>query len=76
MLLHAEVPASEVHCHHYVPVSLGGSDQFINLRILHKEVHRLIHMKDKRMIHELIKMLQLTGAMIEKVNRFCDKCGL
>src|SRR5699024_1089654 len=65
-----EVPASEVHCHHYVPSSLGGSDQFKNLRILHKDVHRLIHMKDKRMIHELIEMLQLTGAMIEKVNRF------
>lgn len=71
-----EVPASEVHCHHYVPSSLGGSDQFKNLRILHKDVHRLIHMKDKRMIHELIEMLQLTGAMIEKVNRFRDKCGL
>ncbi|WP_406946284.1 HNH endonuclease [Halobacillus sp. SY10] len=28
--------ASDVHCHHYVPKNLGGSDQFQNLRILHK----------------------------------------
>ncbi|WP_167527220.1 reverse transcriptase domain-containing protein [Paenibacillus cellulositrophicus] len=35
--------AKDVHCHHYVPLHLGGSDKFSNLRILHKEVHRLIH---------------------------------
>ena len=30
--------ASDVHCHHYIPLYLGGSDKFNNLRILHKEV--------------------------------------
>jgi hypothetical protein len=30
--------ASEVHCHHYIPLHLGGNDKFNNLRILHKEV--------------------------------------
>nr|WP_219914664.1 group II intron reverse transcriptase/maturase [Thalassobacillus sp. CUG 92003] len=39
--------AQDVHCHHYVPKNLGGSDQFQNLRILHKDIHRLIHVKDK-----------------------------
>lgn len=29
--------ASDVHCHHYIPLHLGGSDKFNNLRILHKE---------------------------------------
>ena len=28
--------ASEVHCHHYIPLHLGGSDKFNNLRILTK----------------------------------------
>ena len=71
-----EVPASEVHCHHYVPLSLGGSDQFSNLRILHEDVYRLIHTKDKKMINELIERFQLTGTMIEKVNRFRNQCML
>ena len=31
----------EVHCHHYKPVGLEGADEFENLRILHKDVHRL-----------------------------------
>lgn len=35
--------AEEIHCHHYKPVGLGGADEFKNLRILHKDVHRLIH---------------------------------
>src|SRR5690625_7959682 len=56
-----EVPASEVHCHHYIPLSLGGSDRFNNLRILHEEVHRVIHAKDKQLSCELIERHQLTG---------------
>ena len=35
--------ASDVHCHHYIPLHLGGNDKFNNLRILHKDVHKLIH---------------------------------
>ncbi|MNO86188.1 Group II intron-encoded protein LtrA [compost metagenome] len=42
--------AADVHCHHYVPSHLGGSDKFNNLRILHKEVHRLIHASIKETI--------------------------
>lgn len=71
-----ELSASNVHCHHYVPLSQGGSDQFNNLRIIHKDVHQLIHTKAKKMIDELMRRLQLTGKMIEKVNRFREKCKL
>ncbi|TXK67405.1 group II intron reverse transcriptase/maturase [Paenibacillus sp. N3.4] len=39
--------ASYVHCHHYLPIHLGGGDRFNNLRILHKDVHVLIHAKSK-----------------------------
>lgn len=53
-----------------MPLNHGGSDQFNNLRIIHKDVHRLIRAKDKKMIDELVSRLQLTGTMIEKVNRF------
>src|SRR5699024_3158973 len=71
-----ELPASNCHCHHYVPLSQGGSDQFNNLRIIHEDVHILIHTKAKRMIDELMRRLQLTGTMIEKVNHFRKTCKL
>ena len=46
-----------VHCHHYIPLHLGGNDKFNNLRILHKDIHRLIHQTDKETIDTLITKL-------------------
>ena len=37
------LPVNEVHCHHFLPRHLGGTDQYSNLRIVHVDVHRLIH---------------------------------
>jgi RNA-directed DNA polymerase len=54
------LPAQDVHCHHYIPVHLDGSDKFKNLRILHKEVHKLIHMTDTDKMNTLIKNLGIT----------------
>jgi RNA-directed DNA polymerase len=45
--------AADVHCHHFMPLHLGGSDKFSNLRIVHKEVHRLIHATRKETIDGL-----------------------
>ncbi|WP_010529043.1 group II intron reverse transcriptase/maturase [Lentibacillus jeotgali] len=58
-----ELPASDVHCHHYLPLNFGGSDQFNNLRIIHEDVHRLIHTMDKEMIDELKRKFQLTSGI-------------
>lgn len=33
----------DIHCHHKVPKKLGGKDNYQNLIIIHKDVHRLIH---------------------------------
>ncbi len=71
-----ELPATEVHCHHYIPLTLGGSDQFHNLRILHRRIHQLIHSTDKKMIDELKIRFQLTWSMIDKINRYREKCKL
>ena len=52
--------AQDVHCHQYIPLHLGGSDKFNNLRNLHKDVHKLIHMTDTIKINTLIKNLGIT----------------
>ncbi|MGE7625533.1 group II intron reverse transcriptase/maturase [Viridibacillus sp. NPDC096237] len=59
-----------VYCHHYIPVHLGGSDKFNNLRILQKEVHELIHMTDNIKAKTLIKTLGITESMLEKINKY------
>lgn len=41
---------SDVHCHHKVPLKLGGSDKYDNLVIVHKDVHKLIHSNNIQLI--------------------------
>jgi RNA-directed DNA polymerase len=68
--------ASDVHCHHFIPIHLGGNDKFNNLRILHKEVHQLIHQTNSKTINILKKKLGITEPMIQKVNQYREKCEL
>ena len=68
--------AQDVNCHHYIPLHLGGSDKFNNLRILQKEVHKLIHMTDIIKMNTLIKILGITEPMLEKINKYREKCEL
>lgn len=68
--------AHEVHCHHYIPLHLGGDDAFKNLRILHKDIHTAIHQTDARAIHLRLKNFSITREMIKKMNTYREKCGL
>jgi group II intron reverse transcriptase/maturase len=68
--------ASDVHCHHYIPLHLGGNDKFNNLRILHKEVQQLIHQTHKEAIDVLKNRLGLTELMMSKINQYREKYGL
>ncbi|MFD0717712.1 group II intron reverse transcriptase/maturase [Paenibacillus sp. GCM10027626] len=68
--------AADVHCHHYIPLHLGGSDKFSNLRILQKEVHQLIHCTNNETIGVLTNKLGISELMIDKVNQYRQKCGL
>ncbi|REJ05055.1 HNH endonuclease, partial [Halobacillus trueperi] len=68
--------ASDVHCHHYVPKNLGGSDQFQNLRILHKDIHRLIHVKDIEKIKFYLNQLPQNRLILDKINQYRKVCGV
>jgi RNA-directed DNA polymerase len=68
--------AQDVHCHHYIPIQLGGSDKFHNIRILHKDVHKLIHMTDTFKMNTLMGNLGITEPMIQKINKYREKCEL
>jgi RNA-directed DNA polymerase len=68
--------ASDVYCHHYIPLYLGGSDKFNNMRILHKEVNELIHDTNKETIEVLMNRLGITDLMKIKINQYREKYGL
>lgn len=68
--------AHEVHCHHFLPKSLGGTDKFDNLRIVSISVHKLIHATDKNVIEKYVKMLNLDKKEINKINSYRNMCKL
>ncbi|MET1109504.1 HNH endonuclease signature motif containing protein [Enterococcus faecium] len=59
---------TEVHCHHKIPWNVSKNDSYENLIILSRDVHELIHLKDKDTILAKISNLNLTEPQLEKVN--------
>lgn len=68
--------ASEVHCHHYIPIELGGTDKYENLRIVHKDIHRLIHATDNQTIENYLKKYFLTVEQAKRINQYRKACNL
>lgn len=64
----------EIHCHHKVPKSLGGDDSYSNLRIVHADIHRLIHAKNTEVIRNLLESLKLNEYQINLVNSLRKLC--
>lgn len=58
----------EMHCHHQKPKTLGGGDEYSNLTIVHKDVHRLIHASKAHTISRYMQSLNLNKKKIMKIN--------
>jgi group II intron reverse transcriptase/maturase len=56
----------EIHCHHKKQKAKGGDDEYKNLVILHKDVHRLLHLTDENKIYELMNVLKLDNDQTKK----------
>lgn len=70
------LPAELVHCHHHVPMYLGGTDEFKNLRILNKNIHILIHAVDEETIKKYIDKLRPSSEVINKIDNYRKMCNL
>ncbi|WP_285397774.1 group II intron reverse transcriptase/maturase [Lysinibacillus sp. fls2-241-R2A-57] len=68
--------AEEVHCHHRIPRHMGGTDEFKNLVIVHRNVHKLIHATETETIERYKSLLRLDGKQLKKLNQFRKKCNL
>lgn len=71
-----ELSLDEIHCHHKKPVRAGGTDSYFNLVIVHVQVHRLIHATDPVRINSYLADLNLSPAMLKKVNKFREMASL
>ena len=67
---------NEIHCHHKVPVKHGGNDDYSNLKIVHADVHRLIHAVKNETIQQLLVKIKLTDYQLERVNALRKPCKL
>lgn len=45
---------NDIHCHHKIPRHKGGTDEYKNLVIIHKDIHRLIHANKQQTIEKYI----------------------
>ena len=66
----------EIYCHHKIPKSLGGTDKYDNLIIIHKDIHRLIHTVGKPIINYYLEKYSLNNTQINNINILRNKAGL
>ncbi len=59
----------ELHCHHKIPLKNGGTDEYSNLIIIHKDIHTLIHATQPENINAYLCKLELNSAMLKKINK-------
>jgi len=59
----------ELHCHHKLPIYLGGKDNYSNLVILHIDVHRLVHAVAQKTIAFYLQKVSPNKTMMNKINK-------
>ena len=69
-----ELAYDEIHCHHIVPRNRGGTDKYDNLVIVHKDIHKLIHASNIKVIEEILTEFAKT-LNVKKLNRLRKSVG-
>ena len=59
----------DIHCHHKLPVSMGGGDNYQNLVIVRESVHILIHTTSEQTIAKYLSRLNLSKKQLAKLNK-------
>lgn len=59
----------DIHCHHKLPVKLGGTDNYKNLVIVSQEAHKLIHATCPVIISKYIGKISPTTISLKKINK-------
>lgn len=59
----------DIDCHHKIPEQYGGTDEYKNLVIIKRDIHKLIHSTRKETIEKYLKIIELSKTEIGKVNK-------
>ena len=59
----------DIHCHHKIPKKLGGLDNYSNLVIVSKNIHKLIHAVKTETIQRLLEVATLNKSALDKINK-------
>lgn len=70
------ITVDDIHCHHKIAKSKGGTDEYSNLVLVNKDIHILIHAKNLDIIKHYMDLLQLKQSEIKKINKLREHLGL
>lgn len=63
-----ELWIDEIHCHHKIPLKMGGTDKYSNLIILHRDVHILIHSTVTETQNVYLNLIKPDKKALDKIN--------
>lgn len=66
---------SELHCHHKTPKKLGGGDEYRNLCLVHKTIHKLIHGTTHELITQWLAEMRISDGQLIKLNHLRQLAG-
>ena len=64
-----QLSTDDIHCHHKVPVSKGGGDEYANLILVSKDIHTIIHASTDETIRKYLTILKLDAKQLTKLNK-------
>lgn len=57
-----------MECHHKIPKSMGGTDEYKNLVWLSYEAHKLVHAKEENIISKYLNVLKIDKEGLKRLN--------
>ena len=64
-----------MECHHIIPISLSGTDEYSNLIFITHEVHKLIHATNPQTIDKYINIIKPNKTALSKINKLRKQVG-
>lgn len=70
-----DLKIGNMHCHHKIPRSKGGTDEYKNLIFLIDDIHLLIHSNKSTTQRRIINQYNIDKEMLEKINKLRNLVG-
>ena len=70
-----ELDMDDIHCHHKRPWLETKDDSYRNLIIVGRDIHRLIHATNEKVIKNLFQLLNLSNTGLTKLNQLRELAG-